>query len=167
MRIVYDASAKDDGSSLNNCLHTAPALVRKILDILIRSRCHRVALIGDIEKAFRMLLIQESDRDVLRFLWLGDVNSPSPKVITPRFTRVVFRVSSSPFLLNATVKHHIEQYRDADPKFLEQFLNSIYVDGLNAVQKTTVTGSCFIRNRSFDSQKEDLTSESFTRIRVY
>ena len=79
---------KDDGPSLNDCLYTGPALVQKILDILIRFRCHRVALIGDIEKAFLMLLIRESDRDVLRFLWVDDVNSPSPKVITLRFTRV-------------------------------------------------------------------------------
>ena len=132
VRIVYDASAKDDGPSLNVYLYTGPALVQKILDILIRFRCHRVALIRDIKKAFLMLLIQESERDVLRFLWVDDINSPSPKVITLRFTRVVFGVSSSPFLLNATVKHHIEQYRDADPKFVDQFLESIYVDDLNA-----------------------------------
>ena len=45
---------------------------------------------------------------------------------------MVFIVSSSPFLLNAAVKQQIEQYRDADPKFVEQFLDSIYVGGLNA-----------------------------------
>ena len=61
MRIVYDASAKDNGPSLNDCLYTGPALAQNILDILLRFRCHKVALVGDIEKAFLMLLIQESD----------------------------------------------------------------------------------------------------------
>ena len=52
MRIVYDASAKDNGPSLNDCLYTGPALAQNILDILLRFRCHKVALVGDIEKAF-------------------------------------------------------------------------------------------------------------------
>jgi hypothetical protein len=132
MRIVYDASAKDNGPSLNDCLYTGPALAQNILDILVRFRCHKVALVGDIEKAFLMLLIQEPDRDVLRFLWVDDIKNPNPKITTLRFTRVVFGVSSSPFLLNATVKHHMEQYRNIDPEFVEKFLESIYVDDLNA-----------------------------------
>ena len=41
-------------------------------------------------------------------------------------------VSSSPFLLNATINHHImDQYRQqSDPFFVDKFLSSIYVDDL-------------------------------------
>jgi len=49
-----------------------------------------------------------------------------------RFTRVVFGVSSRPFLLNATLKHHIEGYKKAYPEFVNQFLRSIYVDDLSS-----------------------------------
>ena len=35
-----------------------------------------------------------------------------------------------PFLLNATSKHHIEQYEQCDPDFTRKFLESIYVDDL-------------------------------------
>ena len=49
-----------------------------------------------------------------------------------RFTRVVFGSSSSRFLQNATIKHHIEKYKEADPEFEEKFLGSIYVDVLNS-----------------------------------
>ena len=52
MRIVYDASAKADGPSLNECLYTGPPLHKKIFDLLFRFRTQPVALIGDIEKAF-------------------------------------------------------------------------------------------------------------------
>ena len=45
-----------------------------------------------------------------------------------RFTRVVFGISSSPFLLNATIKKHLEQYTEKDPELIEKLLNSIYVD---------------------------------------
>ena len=65
---------------------------------------------GDIEKAFLMVHMNETDKDVLRFLWVDDIDKAEPKVITLKFTRVLFGLPSSPFLLNATIKHHIEQY---------------------------------------------------------
>ena len=40
----------------------------------------------------------------------------------------MFGVSSSPFLLNATIRHHIERYKDIDSQFVEKFVPSIYVD---------------------------------------
>ncbi|XP_028394520.1 uncharacterized protein LOC114518719 [Dendronephthya gigantea] len=130
LRVVYDASAKSRGPSLNDCLYSGASLTRNIVDIMMRFRAYKVALTGDIEKAFLMIHVAESDRDALRFLWVDDVHSPNPKIIPFQFTRVVFGVSSSPFLLNATVKHHIEQYRENDPSFVETFLNLIYVDDL-------------------------------------
>ena len=45
------------------------------------------------------------DPNVLRFLWAEDPFDNDVKLVTMRFTRVVFGVSSSPFLLNATVKY--------------------------------------------------------------
>ena len=62
LRIVYDASAKTEGSSLNDCLYAGPSFGQRILDILIRFRLHRIALIADIEKAFLMISIAEEDR---------------------------------------------------------------------------------------------------------
>ena len=44
----------------------------------------------------------------------------------------MFGVSSSPFLLNATLKHHIEKYKEEDPEFVCKFLNAIYVDDLSS-----------------------------------
>jgi hypothetical protein len=108
------------------------AMTQNIMDIILRFRSHRSALAGDIEKAFLMVSVAKVYRNVLRLLWFDDVWSEHPKVITLRFTRIVFGVSSSPFLLNATVRHHIEQYRCEDPKFVDAFLRVIYVDDLNS-----------------------------------
>ena len=80
---------------------------------------HWVALTGDIEKAFLMISVIPQDRDVLRFLWVDDVLKDVPSVHTYRFTRVIFGVSSSPFLLNATSKHHLKQYK----KHVHNFFN--------------------------------------------
>ena len=117
---------------MNGCLYTGPALSEKIMDIIMRFRAHRKALAGDIEKAFLNVSVAEEDRDVLRFLWFDDVKKEYPEVIVLRFARVVFGVSSSPFLVNATVKHHAERYEEEDPEFVETFLRSIYVDDLSS-----------------------------------
>ena len=132
LRVVYDASARSSGPSLNDCLHTGPTLTQNILDIILRFRTNKVALTGDIEKAFLMVSMAGQDRDVLRFLWVDDIEKISPEIVTLRFTRVVFGVSSSLFLLNATIRHHIEQYKEEDPGFVERFLLSIYVDDLSS-----------------------------------
>jgi hypothetical protein len=92
LRIVYDASAKSEGPSLNDCLYSGPSLAENIVDILLRFRCHPTALVGDIEKAFLMIAIAKEDRDVLRFLWVDDITKDNPKIMIYRFTRVVFGV---------------------------------------------------------------------------
>ena len=50
LRIVYDASAKASGPSLNDCIYTGPKFNQSILDIILRFRTHRIALVADIEK---------------------------------------------------------------------------------------------------------------------
>ena len=131
LRIVYNASARENGPALNDCLHTGPSLTPDILDILIRFRLQPIALVADIEKAFLMIAVKEEDRDVLRFLWIDNVNAAEPKIVKYRFARVVFGVTSSPFLLNATLHKHITNYEKEDPEFVRQMLRSLYVDDLS------------------------------------
>ena len=126
IRIVYDASAKTTGPSLNDCLYTGPKFDRKIMDILLRFRMSRIALTADIERAFLQICIDERDRDVLQFLWFDDVAKPQPEVQTQKFTRVVFGISSSPFLLNATIRHHMSTH----PELVKRISESIYVDNV-------------------------------------
>ena len=79
-----------------------------------------------------MVHMNETDKDVLRFLWVDDMDKAERKVITLRFKRVVFGLSSSLFSLNATIKHHKEQYEQCDPDFTRTFLESIYVENLTS-----------------------------------
>ena len=74
---------------MNDCLYTGPSLTPDMLDILIIFRLHPVAVVADIEKAFLMVSVRENDRDVLRFLWVDDVELEEPSVVVYRFTRVV------------------------------------------------------------------------------
>ena len=110
---------------MNECLHAGPPLSQLIFDIMLRFRSHRVALVGDIEKAFLMVHIAEEDRDVLRFLWVKDIDKAEPEVVVLRFSRVEFGLSSSPFLLNATVTNAIYKLfclRDSRHYYADQYL---------------------------------------------
>ena len=129
LRIVYDASSKRSGeASLNDCMHAGPSLTSHIFDIFLRFRLQRVALIGDLEKAFLNIGIKPEERDLLRFLWVDDIKSENPKLITLRFSRLVFGLVGSPFVLNATLRHHMEKYREIDPEFVDHVQNLTYVD---------------------------------------
>ncbi len=66
---------------------------------------------------------------MLRFVWVSDIHQ-EPKVTVLRFTRVVFGVSSSPFLLNTTIKHHVQKYASQYPELVRDLLQSIYVDDI-------------------------------------
>lgn len=131
-RIVYNASCKSNGSSLNDSLYTEPALSLKVMDIILRFQINREAFVGDIDKASLYILVAEEDGYVLRFLWVDNVKKESRSVVVLRFARFTFGVSSGPFLLNAMVKRHIKRYEEDDPIFVKTFLRLIYVDDLSA-----------------------------------
>ena len=69
VRVVYDGSAKSSESnlSLNDCSQKGPNLIPKLFKVLVRFRSYPIAVTADIEKAFLMIEIEESDRDPLVF----------------------------------------------------------------------------------------------------
>lgn len=100
----------------------------EIIEILLRFRVHRIAVVADIEKAFLMVSIAERDHDVLRFLWFKDACTNQRELMELRFTCIVFGISSSLFLLNATIRHHLNKYESSHPVLVERLCWSLYVD---------------------------------------
>lgn len=131
VRIVYDASAKADSQSpsLNECLDIGPPLQRKILDILLRSRFKPIYLAGDIKQAFLQIVIKQIERDVLRFIWIEDLQSKKP--IIYRVTRAMFGLGPSPFLLGGTLEQHLEKFAEQYPECVQEIRDGIYVDDIN------------------------------------
>lgn len=85
------------------------------------------SLVADTKKAFLVIAVKEEDRDILPFPWVNDLNSAEPKIVEYKFAWVVFGVTSSPFLLNATLLEHITSYERENPEFVSQMLCSLYV----------------------------------------
>lgn len=126
LHIVYNASSKMNGVSLNDSLYAGPAIGQCILlPFHVHVPKVEFTCTGDIEKAFLMIHVSVAteDKDVFRFLWVDDIHRDLPQMVVLRFTRVPFGVSS-PFLLNAMIRYHI------NPGFAEKSLQSIYVDDI-------------------------------------
>ena len=109
------------------CLEAAPLLLNLIWDILSRSRFRPILLCAN-KKAFSQIPIRESERNVLCFHWVGSLESKIIKIL--RFTRLVFGLTQSPFILEGTLKKHFENYRDSFKKLIKIIENDIYVDDL-------------------------------------
>ena len=69
IRVVFDCSAKFGGVSLNDYLLTGPNLMNEMVGVLCRFRKEKVALAADVQSMFCQFLVEEKDRDLLRFLW--------------------------------------------------------------------------------------------------
>ena len=61
---------------------------------------------------------------MLQFLWVQDINQEPPEIKVMRFKRVVFRVTCSPYLLNATLTVHLEKLQDSYPVLVKQIKES-------------------------------------------
>ncbi|XP_035234168.1 uncharacterized protein LOC118206001 [Stegodyphus dumicola] len=69
LRIVFNASAPTTtGLSLND-ISPSGEVKEDIFDLIVRFRKHKIALVADIKQMFRQILIDSSQRNLLRFLW--------------------------------------------------------------------------------------------------
>ncbi|GBM72375.1 hypothetical protein AVEN_178051-1 [Araneus ventricosus] len=124
IRLVFDGSVKEkNSSSINECLEKGPNIVELIPAIINKFRLRKFGITADIEKAFPQIGIQEDDKRFLRFLWWENGDKENTKIYQHK--KVVFGISSSPFLLGATLEHHLKQVtghmKATEHKLLESF----------------------------------------------
>ena len=129
VHVVFPANAGH--VSLNDCLYTGPCLLKSLNTIIHRFRADKYAFVADIEKAFMRIKIIEEDRNYVRFQWFED-GDPDKPIKVYRYTSVFFGGTSSPFIPNSTILHHLSKYeKDQDPvvQFVSQDLDEkIYCD---------------------------------------
>ncbi|XP_067040969.1 uncharacterized protein [Acropora muricata] len=125
-RIVFDASARYQGVSLNDVICQGPKLQRDLFHVLLRFRKNPVALVCDIAEMYLRIEIAPKDRPFHRFLWRDLDQQKVPEEY--EFSRVVFGVNSSPFLAQFVTQQHAETHRTEYPLAAETALKSTYMD---------------------------------------
>ncbi len=96
--VVFDASAKwSTGVSPNKTLLVGPTVHSSLVDVLLRFRLHRIALVADVSRMYRAVALAESDRDLHRFVWR---TSPDAPLRDYRMTPLTFGISAPSFIAN-------------------------------------------------------------------
>ncbi|GFT26526.1 CCHC-type domain-containing protein [Trichonephila clavipes] len=121
--------------------------------------CRVMYLTADIRKAFLQISLYEQDRNFLRFLWHSE-----EELIHYRHCRVVFGVSSSPFLLGSTIQYHLEKKleeakqgrRKYPERIVQKLISSFYVD--NCLASVQIQSEL---DRFIDVAKEIMAERKF------
>ena len=127
IRVVFDCSARYEGTSLNDHLLTGPDLTNGLTAVLCRFRKYPIAVMCDVEKMYHRFHVSEADRDYLRFLWWenGDTDSEPTEY---RMKVHLFGASSSPGCANYGMKHLASQSEEEFPSAASFIRKHFYVD---------------------------------------
>ena len=107
--VVFDAAADSAGVSLNQQIYVGPKLQQDLLPVLLRFCAEPVAFVADIAEMFLQVMVQEKDRQYLRFLWRP---KPAEPVQRFEFSRLVFGLKSSPFLACKALHHVADTFQN-------------------------------------------------------
>lgn len=125
-RVVFNASSKtDSGVSLNDLLMVGPTVQDDIFSILMRFRQHTYIITGDIEKMYRQILLDESQRYLQVILWREDEYQPIRYL---QLNTVTYGTSSAPYLSTRCLVELSQECDDSEIK--EIMSHDWYVDDL-------------------------------------
>lgn len=134
VRVVFDAAAKFNGTSLNDQLLQGPSLTNDLTGVLFRFREEEAAFSADIEGMFYQANVTPSDTDSLRFLWWPGSVDELPEDY--KMLVHIFGTKSSPCCaykaLNRTAQDNKDNY---PPEVVKTVRRNFYVDDvLKSVQ---------------------------------
>lgn len=126
IRIVFDASAKSDGTSLNDNLLVGPDLVRSLIGVLFRFRDRNIAFTGDIKEMFLRIKIRKEDQWAQRFLWrdMNRIKDPDEYIMSS----MTFGLSSSPCAATYVMNRNANEFENEYPQAVQAIRNKHYVD---------------------------------------
>ena len=135
VRVVFDASVKHGGKSLNSAIRPGPKLQKDLVDVLTRFRRAPVALSADISEMFLQVELQNKDRQYHRFLWRDFDTSRDPDIY--EFTRLLFGNTASPFCSQYVLQTHAKTHALDFPEAAVTVNDSMYVDDVLDSCETT------------------------------
>ena len=128
LRVVFDGSQKTDTVlALNDVQFPGPSLQANIFAILLKFRKHRYIVTADIEKMFRQILIDSSDRKYQRIFWR---EQQSEELKLYELNTVTYGTASAPFLAVRCLQLLAEENTLCYPIEAQIIKQDIYVDDL-------------------------------------
>lgn len=125
-RIVFNASAKYKGQTLNEFWAKGPDLLNNLLGVLLRFREQQFAMVGDIRKMYHAIKLKPGlDQHTHRFLWR---NAHEATTSTYMLTSVSFGDRPSGTIAALALRKTAEMGKEKFPKAADVVLNSTYVD---------------------------------------
>ncbi|XP_055522691.1 uncharacterized protein LOC129716872 [Wyeomyia smithii] len=125
-RVVFDASCKTaSGYSLNDSLLVGPVVQQDLLSLIMRFRTHAVALVADVEKMYRQVMVHSNDQPLQRILWRSNPNEP---IATYELQTVTYGTASAPYLATKTLKQLSIDEKHQFPNAAEPVAEDFYVD---------------------------------------
>ncbi|XP_045503995.1 uncharacterized protein LOC123700724 [Colias croceus] len=101
VRVVFDASAKgSNGYSLNDCMMIGPVLQPDLRSLIIAWRMHKICVVGDIVKMYRMINMTAKHTPLQRILWR---DNPHDQIEEYDLTTVTFGTAAAPYLAVRTL----------------------------------------------------------------
>ncbi|XP_055527534.1 uncharacterized protein LOC129720124 [Wyeomyia smithii] len=142
LRLIWDAAAKANGTSLNSNLLKGPDMITSLPTVLSRFRQFPVALTGDIKEMFHRIKIIRSDQNSQRFLWR---NFPNEKPQTYVMQVATFGATCSPcsaqYVKNVNANEFIDRHPKAVKAITENHYVDDYLDSFKTVQEAIQVGS--------------------------
>ncbi|XP_058456942.1 uncharacterized protein LOC131434295 [Malaya genurostris] len=135
VRVVFDASAKTtSGLSLNEALLVGPVVQDPLIAIILRFRTYPVALVADIEKMYRQVLLHSEDTALQRIFWRFQANQP---IKTCELLTVTYGMAPSSFLATRTLQQLTKDEGLAYPLGSNALQKGFYVDDFIGGAATT------------------------------
>ena len=128
-RVVFNASAIFQGSSLKSFLFKGPDLLNDLIGILLRFRLRRVPISADIEKMFHQVRMMESDRPYVSFIWR--LEQPDKYRMIVHVLGAVSSLTSCQFVLNHCPEENSSTYGDMFHLFRTCFYADDYLDSVD------------------------------------
>lgn len=127
VRVVFDAAAEFEGTSLNKNLLQGPDMTNSLVGVLLRFRQGNVAFAADVEAMFHQVKVREEDQDALRFLWWTNGLDKPPDVYVMQVH--IFGAASSPCVANSALKRTAsDNAQDFSPETVNAVKRNFYVD---------------------------------------
>ncbi|XP_028170489.1 uncharacterized protein LOC114360115 [Ostrinia furnacalis] len=128
VRVVFNASEKNKkGVSLNDTLMIGPTIQADLRHTVMRWREHPIALVADIVKMYRQVLVAEEDVKYQRILWRDE---PEKQIKEYELLTVTFGTASAPYLAVRVLQQIAMDEGQEVPQAAERILQSFYMDDL-------------------------------------